>query len=416
MKILFLSQYFPPEMGAPAARVSELSKCWAQAGERVTVVTTFPNHPNGVIPPEYRGMKFLKEETGGYTVLRSWIYIAANKGFFKRLVCFLSFMASSAFVGIFRAGKCDAVIATSPQIFVGLSGWLVSVFKRRPFVLEVRDLWPDSAIQLKILRNPFLIWLSRRLEHFLYRRAHLIVPVSESIRDEIRAHGIAPERIELVPNGIDPDLFSPGERDNEKRERLGIGRGDFLVSYIGTHGMSHGLDNVVEAAALLKGRKDIHFVFIGDGARKEKLIALSQERAVENLHFLPPQPKQEIPAWLAASDVCLVSLLNLPVFNTVLPSKMFEIMACERPALMVGGGECVKLVENAEAGIAVPPASPQELADAIVRLAQEPERLREYGANGRRYVLEHFNRGKLAQRYLDRLRTDFSPDPSAPCP
>jgi len=403
MKILFLSQYFPPEMGAPAARVSELSRCWARSGARVTVVTTFPNHPTGEVPPEYGGKRFQREEVDGYSVLRSWIYVAANKGFLKRVICFLSFMISSTLVGVFKAGPCDAVIATSPQIFAGVAGWFVSVFKRKPFVLEVRDLWPDSAIQLKVLKNPLAIRLSRWLESFLYGRADLLVPVSTSIREAILSHGIPEDRVELVPNGIDPALFVPQDRMNEKRERLGIG-GSFLVSYIGTHGMAHGLEYVVEAAHLLRDRAHIHFLFIGDGAQKEFVVRRSEELGVERITFLPPQPKEDIPAWQAASDLSLVSLLNLPVFTTVLPSKMFEIMASSRPVLLIGKGESADLLEEARCGLVLDSNDPQCIADAIQNLAASPEKCREYGENGRAYVLKHFVRNELAERYLARLR------------
>jgi glycosyltransferase involved in cell wall biosynthesis len=407
MKILFLSQYFPPEMGAPAARVSELSRCWVESGAEVTVVTTFPNHPNGCVPPEYRGKLFQREERDGYRVLRSWIYVAANKGFLRRVICFLSFMISSTLTALFRGRRCDVVIATSPQIFTGLAGWVVSVVKRRPFVLEIRDLWPDSAIQLGVLRNPVSIGLSRRLESFLYRRADLIVPVSQSIREAIRKQGVPEERIQTIPNGIDPDLFRPADRDNEKRRDLGVGDA-FLVSYIGTHGMAHGLERVVEAAHLLRDRADIHFVFIGDGARKEAVVQRARELGVQRIVFLSPQPKIDVPKYLAASDLSLVSLLDLPVFATVLPSKMFEIMACGRPVLLIGKGESANLLRESEAGKTLDSYTPESVANAIRELADNPERSRQFGENGRRYVLEHFNRRELGKEYLTRLESEFA--------
>ena len=413
MKTLFFSQYFPPEMGAPAARVSELAACWARLGEQVTVITTFPNHPTGVVPEEYRGKMFQREGIDGYTVLRSWIYVAANKGFLKRVICFLSYMLSAALVGALRAGSCDVVIATSPQIFAGFAGWAVSLLKRKPFVLEVRDLWPDSAIQLEVLKNPLLIKCSKAMELFLYRRADLIVPVSESIREAILGHGIPAERIELIPNGIQPDLFDPEERANAKREQLGVGPEDFLVSYIGTHGMAHGLERLVEAANLLRDEPRLRFVFIGDGAHKEGLVRMSHEMKIPKLTFLPPQPKIEVPLWLAASDLSVVSLRNLLVFRTVLPSKMFEIMAAGRPVLLAGEGECARLLERAKAGVTVPTGEPRDLADAILALSMVPGRRKEYGERGRAYVTENFDRGRLAERYLNRLITEFAPPPSS---
>jgi len=406
MRILFLTQYFLPEMGAPAARISELSRWWARSGAEVEVVTTFPNHPMGRIPAEYRGKRFQREAVDGYTVLRSWIFVTPNKGFLKRVVCFLSFMVSATLVGIFRAGPCDVVIATSPQIFAGFAGWLVSLLKRKPFILEVRDLWPDSAIQLGVLRNPLLIRLSRGLESFLYHRADLIVPVSESIKQAVLSHGVPESRIEVIPNGIDPELFVPGDRMNDKRAQLGIGDG-FLVSYIGTHGMAHGLERVVEAAQILSDHPNIHFVFIGDGAQKEQVVRKSRELGVRRITFLPPQPKHDIPKWLAASDVSLVTLLDLPVFKTVLPSKMFEIMACERPVVLVAKGESADLLRRSGGGKALESFVPGDLAEALLELAGNPSLCREMGGQGREYVLRYFDRRDLAKRYLDRLEKDF---------
>lgn len=401
MKILYLSQYFPPEMGAPSARVSELSRYWAESGAEVTVVTAFPNHPTGKLFPGYQGKRFQRETIDGYTVLRSWIYVAANKGFFKRIVCFLSFMVSSTWTAVFRAGPCDVVIATSPQIFCGLAGWVVSRIKRRPFVLEIRDLWPDSAIQLGVLKNPLLVAFSRTLEKFLYRRADLIVPVSESIRAAIEAHGIPPDRFELIPNGIDFGLFIPGPRDNPQRQSLDIGD-RFLTSYIGTHGLAHGLERIVEAAQRLDPAR-FHFVFIGEGARKQAVIDRARELGVIHATFLPYQEKADIPKWLAASDLSIVSLEDLPVFLTVLPSKMFEIMACERPILLLGKGECAQVVSSSEAGVAVEDGDPSRVAAEIERFAKDPEERIQRGRKGREFVFKNYDRRQLAERFLARL-------------
>ncbi|MCA9412637.1 MAG: glycosyltransferase family 4 protein [Candidatus Omnitrophica bacterium] len=402
MKILFLSQYFPPEMGAPSARVSELCRYWAEKGEEVTIVTAFPNHPTGRIFPGYEGQWFQREETDGCTVLRSWIYVTPNRGFFKRVICFLSFMVSSIWTSLFKAGKCDLVIATSPQIFCGLAGWVVSCLKRTPFVLEIRDLWPDSAIQLGVIKNPLLISLSRWLERFLYHRADLIVPVSGSIQEAIEDQGIPEKRFELIPNGIDFNLFVPGERDNELRKSLDIGD-RFLVSYIGTHGMAHALERLVDTAKMMDPER-FHFLFIGEGARKQPVVDHAKEIGAENITFLPYQPKADIPKWLAASDLSTVSLKDIPVFETVLPSKMFEIMACERPILLLAKGECAELVRTSDAGVVVEEGDPEKIAAAIEKLAVDPQGCREYGRKGREFVFEHYHRERLAQRYLDRLK------------
>jgi len=406
MRILFLSQYFPPEVNAPASRVSELSKCWAEAGEGVTIITTFPNHPTGVVPEEYRGKGFQKEEVDGCTVLRTWIYVTPNSGFFKRVLSFLSFMISSIFAGVFRSGPCDVVIATSPQIFAGFAGWVVSVFKRKPFVLEIRDLWPDSAIQLGILRNSILIRLSRWLERFLYRKATILVTVSKSIQEVLVHHKGDKENVLYLPNGIHPHFFAPGDRLNEKRNLIGVGD-EFVVSYIGTHGLSHGLDRLVEAAHLLRERSDIHFLFIGDGAKKEDTLRKSRELALEKITFLPSEPKEDMPAWYAASDVSIVSLLDLPIFTTAVPSKMFEVMACERPVLLIAKGEAADLLDGSGGGVVLTDGTPEKIAATLLELAQDPRRCKSYGKAGREYVIAHFDRRKLASEYLARLNERF---------
>lgn len=402
MKILFLSQYFPPEICAPAVRVSELCRYWAEKGENISILTAFPNHPTGIIPDVYRGMKFKREVVDDCQVFRSWIYPAPNSGFLKRLVSFFSFLFSSVLTGIFKAGKCDVVIATSPQIFVGLSGWVVSVFKKAPFVLEVRDLWPESAIDLGVLKNRYLIAMSRKLERFLYDHADLLVAVSRSIQDVIVESGIPKDKVILLPNGIDQNLFKPGEMDNEKRGQLNL-KDQFIISYIGTHGMAHGLEVVVEAAKILEGDARFHFLFIGEGAMKNEVIAQSRRMELQNVTFLPSQPKAEMPLWYAASDVCMVVLRDLPVFKTVLPSKMFEIMACERPTLMVARGECAELVEASDSGVVVSPGDPAKLAEAILGLVEDEPGRKRMARNGREFVLKHFDRSDLAGCYLNHL-------------
>ncbi len=402
MRLLFLTQYFPPEISAPSARVSELCRYWAREGVQATVVTAFPNHPIGVIPPAYRGKLISEEEVDGYRVLRSWIYPAANRGFFKRLVCFLSFFFSSIATGTLRGGPCDLVIATSPQMFVGLSGWFVSLFKRVPFVIEVRDLWPESAIELRILRNRILVWLSKGLERFLYRHASLVVAVSQSIKEAILKEGVSEDRVLVLPNGIDRSLFVPAPRENRKRAELGL-KDEFVVSYIGTHGMAHGLEVVVDAANILKDNPHIRFLFIGEGARREAVMAYSRKLGLRNVTFLNSQPRSDIPLWYSASDLCLVVLKDLPVFRTVLPSKMFEIMASERPLLIVARGECADMVEGCGAGRVVPPENPQRLAEAILELSKSPDLCRQLAETGRGFVLEHFDREKLAGTYRKTL-------------
>ena len=291
MRITFLCQYFPPEMGAPAARTFEHARHWASLGHDVTVITGFPNHPTGVIRPEYRGSFVRRERIAGIDLLRTWIYVAANKGFFRRIINFLSFFCSSLLLGALLTRRPDVVVGTSPQFFCAVAAYLLSRVKRAPFVFEVRDVWPQSAIELGVLRNRFLVRALEAIELYLYRQAALIVPVAESTRAYLLDKGIAPDRIKVVPNGIDAQVLNAADLAPEQlRARLGL-QDKFLVSYIGTHGMSHALDVVLRAAERLQSDDGIHFLFVGEGAEKARLKELAAE--LRNVTFLAEHPRAE---------------------------------------------------------------------------------------------------------------------------
>jgi len=291
MRITLLCQYFPPEMGAPSARTYEHARHWASLGHEVTVVTGFPNHPTGVIRPEYRGYFIKREQTDGIDVLRTWVYVAANKGFTKRVLNFLSFFLSSFILAALKTGRTDVVIGTSPQFFCAVSAFLLSRIKRVPFVFEVRDIWPQSAVELGALSNPLIIRALRAIELFLYRRAALIVAVADSTRQYLLDKGIAAGKIAVIPNGIDAKFLMAAAVPREVRAELGL-EGKFMVSYIGTHGMSHALETVLSAAQVLGSDDSIHFLFVGEGAEKEKLERLAEELQLRNVTFLGQQPRK----------------------------------------------------------------------------------------------------------------------------
>jgi glycosyltransferase involved in cell wall biosynthesis len=404
LNILFISQYFPPEMGAPAARTYELAKHWVRSGHSVTVLTAFPHHPTGVIPKEYRKKIFLRERVEGIQVVRSFVYATANKGFLKRTLSYLSFMSSAILFSPLVKGPFQVVVATSPQFFVAVAGCFISRLKRRPFIFEVRDLWPESIVAVGALRNPAIIRLLTKIEFFLYTKASLIVGVAESTRRILVERGIPSSKIEIVPNGVDADLFSHPAEGMEVRRQHHID-GKFIVSYIGTHGMAHALHRVLDAANLLREEDDIHFLFVGEGAEKEDLVRYSAILALPNVTFLGQQDHEAIPAFLSASDVSLVSLRDAPLFSAVLPSKMFEIMGAGRPVILGVRGEARELLERADAGLYVEPEDPQQLRDAILRLYRDEAMRRRLGENGRRFVLAHHSREHLAQRYADVLQT-----------
>ena len=402
MRITLLCQYFPPEMGAPSARTYEHARHWASLGHEVTVVTGFPNHPTGVIRPEYRGYFIKREQTDGIDVLRTWVYVAANKGFTKRVLNFLSFFLSSFILAALKTGRTDVVIGTSPQFFCAVSAFLLSRIKRVPFVFEVRDIWPQSAVELGALSNPLIIRALRAIELFLYRRAALIVAVADSTRQYLLDKGIAAGKIAVIPNGIDAKFLMAAAVPREVRAELGL-EGKFIVSYIGTHGMSHALETVLSAAQVLGSDDFIHFLFVGEGAEKGKLERLAGELQLRNVTFLGQQPRETLLAFYRASDVSLVPLKKLPIFTKVLPSKLFELMGAGCAIVCSVEGEAASLVERAEAGLCVQPENIEQLVDAIRRLRSAPELVARFGANGRRFVTAHYLRSTLAERYLEAL-------------
>lgn len=403
MRVLFISQYFPPEMGAPAARTWELARRWVAAGASVTVVTAIPNHPTGVIPEAYRGARLFEEEIEGVRVIRTWIYAAPNRGFWRRSLNYVSFMCSSLLQGLRRAGPVDVVVATSPQFLVGVSGWIASLRNQVPFVFEVRDLWPDSIVELGVMREGLTLDALRRIEMMLYRAAARVVGVAYSTRDELQRRGVAPEKIVIIPNGADATAFPDVEKYNGIRESLDLER-KFVVSYVGTHGLAHGLETVLYSARDLRSNPDIAFLFVGDGAERERLQQLAAELQLDNVHFVGVQPRERVPAYLASSDVSLVPLRRKPLFQKVLPSKMFEIMGCSRPVILGVEGEARAAVEEAGAGLCVTPEDPAALSRAILTLYADPRLADEMGRRGRGFVESNFSRDRLAAQYLDLLR------------
>ncbi len=410
MHILFVSQYFPPEMGAPSARTYELSRAWVRQGHRVTVITGFPHHPTGVIPPEYSQHVFKIEQRDGIKVIRTYVYPTANKGFFKRILSYFSFMVSAVVLGPWKTGPVEVVIATSPQFFVAIAGYLLSRLKRRPFIFEVRDLWPESIVQLGQLKNRLLIRLLEYIEVFLYRKAERVVVVAESSVPILEKKGIPKEKIEIIKNGVDLRLFTPQPAPQHLKRQLNL-EGKFVVSYIGTMGLSHALDKVLETAKRLEQDfPRIHFLLIGEGAEKQHLIARQKELQLTNVTFLDQIAKEELPDYYALSDLVLVTLRKLPLFQCVIPSKIFEIMAMARPILISVDGEARRLVvEEARGGVFVEPENVAQMSEMIVHLYQHPEMLREMSRNGREFVEQHYDRDQLALQYLQMLEEVTAP-------
>jgi colanic acid biosynthesis glycosyl transferase WcaI len=411
MKILYISQYFPPEMGAPAARVVELSRHWAAAGHEVTVLTGFPNHPTGIVPSEYRN-KFrrlvVREQTDGINVVRSWLLPFPNRKAYERMLNYSSFCISAATTGLF-VSKPDVVIATSPQLLVGLSGWWVAHWKRVPFVFEVRDLWPESLAAVGLGdANSLLHRALANIAGFLYRHSHQIVVVTPAFQDYLEQHWQVPrEKISVIENGVETQLFAP-QAETGLRTKLGAD-GKFVVSYIGTMGMAHGLETILEAAAhLRRSNPEIVFLVVGEGGEKQRIVNRARELGLNNLRFVEQQPREKIPAYICASDVCLVLLKKTNLFKTVIPTKMLEFMSCARPVILGIDGQARSILEEARGGVAIEPENSDALVKAIRYLAANPEMAGALGRNGREYIVRNYSRRQSAEKYILTLESLLS--------
>jgi glycosyltransferase involved in cell wall biosynthesis len=407
MKILYVSQYFPPEMGAPSARAAELSRHWAAAGHDVTVLTGFPNHPTGVVPPEYRD-KFRRliahEQTDGVNVVRTWLLPFPNRKAYERMLNYSSFCASAATTGLFLS-RPDVVIASSPQMLVAVSGWWLAQWKRVPFVFEVRDLWPESLAAVGMSDGNSLLHRSlARIAGFLYSHADRIVVVAPAFEDYLVEHWRVPrEKISVIENGVETELFAPEPFSAEAaalRKELDA-EGKFVVSYIGTMGMAHGLETIIAAAVQLQTTNpEIVFLMLGEGAEKEHIVALAQQRGLNNLRFADQQPRERIPAYISASDVCLVPLKKTDLFKTVIPTKMLEFMSCARPVILGVDGQARAILEEARGGLVIEPENSDALVSAIRYLTANREAGLELGQNGRGYIVRKFSRSNTAEKYI----------------
>ncbi|HET8897862.1 MAG TPA: glycosyltransferase family 4 protein [Rhodanobacteraceae bacterium] len=398
MKILFLSDNFPPEGNAPATRLWEHATRWVRAGHQVTVITCAPNFPEGRLYAGYRNRWRQVETLDGIRVVRVKTYITANEGFLKRSLDYLSFMLTGWFFGLFEP-RPDVVVATSPQFFCAIAGWALAACKRRPFVFELRDLWPASIMAVGAMKKSLLIRLLERIELFLYRRAAAIVSVTESFRDDLLARGIDRDKIHVVINGVDLDRYAPRPRDAAMAREFALD-GKFVAGYMGTHGLAHALPKVLEAAALLRERRDIAFFFAGAGAERGKVEQLVAAQRLDNVRLVPRQPKEAMPALWSQCDLALVPLRDNPVFATVIPSKIFESMGMGVPILMsLPEGEATGIIRRTDSGACVPPENPAAMATAIAALADDPARMTALRANAHA-AAPQFSRDHLAAAML----------------
>jgi colanic acid biosynthesis glycosyl transferase WcaI len=405
VKILYVSQYFPPEMGAPAARVAELARHWAQQGHEVTVLTGFPNHPTGELPPEWR-RRFhrlvWRENFAGVRVQRTWLWPLPNRKAHERMRNYASFCLSAGLSGL-GLPRPDVIIATSPQLLVGLSGWWLAVAKRVPMVFEVRDLWPESLTAVGMGdENSVLHRALSAIAGFLYKRADHIVVVTPAFKDHLIRHWKVPAaKISTVENGVETVQFAPqptGKREDLRKE---LGAEDkFVVCYVGTMGLAHGLETLLQAAAQLRNENPaVLFLLVGEGAEKQQIQSQARALGLTNVRFLDQQPRERIPAFIAASDAGLVLLKKTDIFKTVIPTKMLEFMSCACPVILGVDGQAREIAEEAGAGIVIEPENSSALAGAIHQLIAQPELAQSMGRRGREFIVRRFSRGHTAERY-----------------
>jgi glycosyltransferase involved in cell wall biosynthesis len=402
LRIVLLSQYFPPEVGATQSRMQAFADYLAARGHKVTVVAEFPNHPLGVIPDRYRGHYVVEDRSNAYRVVRVWVKTSPVKNQQTRIAFYSSYMALAAAVGP-ALGRTDVVLATSPPLFTGVAGLAIARMNGAPLVLDVRDLWPAAADALEQMSRGWMSSAAETLEQTLYRRAAAVIAVTRPFCDHIDAIRGKPPRTELIPNGTLDLFFANG--DGSSRSLPGLPQDGFVVTFAGTHGIAQALPSVVDAAALLDGTA--HFAFVGEGPLKEQVVAKSEALGLGNVSFHPQVPMEQMPPLLAASDALLVPLSAHPVFADFVPSKMIDFMAAGKPVLLSAAGESARLLERSGAGVAVKPEDPEALAEAVRWLRAHPEAAESFGEHGRAFArkrLRSVQAERLEQVLLDVTR------------
>lgn len=405
MHILFLTDNFPPEVNAPASRTFEHCRAWVNAGHRVTVITGAPNFPKGKVFKGYRNRPWQQETLSGIRVLRVWTYIAANQGFARRTLDYLSYMVTGFLAGLF-VRRVDVVVGTSPQFFTVCAAYAVSRIKRAPWVFELRDLWPESIRAVGAMKTSKALDLVERVELRLYRKAAKVISVTQAFRDNLIGRGIDGDKIHVVTNGVDINRFSPSDKDAELVDKLGL-QDRFVAGYIGTHGMAHGLETLLEAAARLKTRPDgdrYRIMLLGDGARKGELVAQAQSMGLDNVIFADSVSKDEVVRYWSLLDVSIVHLRKMELFATVIPSKLFECMGMGIPVLHGVAGESAAIVEQAGAGIVFEPDNAAALCDGLIKLAEDRTLYQQCRHQGR-MAAKQYDRSVLALKMLALLQS-----------
>lgn len=401
MHILFLTDNFPPEVNAPASRTFEHCREWVRLGHRVTVITCAPNFPKGKVFDGYRNRLWQCEEMAGIKVIRVWTFITRNKGFLLRVADYVSFMISAIIAAMF-VRKVDVVIGTSPQFFTSCAAFVTGLLKRRPWIFELRDIWPESIRAVTAMRQHRLLDLLERLELFLYRRSAAVISVTNAFKENLVRRNIDHNKIFVVTNGVDTTRFQPSARNEDLASALGL-KDKFVAGYIGTHGLSHGLDTLLDAAALLKQGPHgdrIHLLMLGDGAERSRLEATARERALDNVIFIDTVAKDEVAHYWALLDIAIVHLRREALFRTVIPSKIFECMGMGIPILHGVEGESAEIVLSEGVGLTFEPENAHDLVDRLVQLMENSAHRLDLAAAGPQ-AARKYDRVGLALDMLD---------------
>lgn len=406
MHILIVHQYFLGKKDAGGSRWNQFSKFWSQQGHQITVLAGNVHYATGKKPQEYKGKFIVQEkEDENIDVFRCYVSDSYNKSFLGRFWAYISFCVSTVWAGLFKVKDVDVILCTSPPLTVGLTGWFLSKVKGRPMVFEVRDLWPESAIDTGVLTNKWLVKLSYWLEKKSYKSSSWINVLTPAFEQAlIEKKNINPERISMIPNGADLDIFRPGDLNNWVREKHNL-QDKFVVTYVGAHGRANALLQLVEAAEAMKDHDDIRIMLVGGGMEKPMLIEEARKRGLNNIVFVDAVPKEVIVDYVAASNVCTAVLKKVDTFKTVYPNKVFDYMSAKRPIILAIDGVARKLLDDAKAGIYVEPENTLNFVNAVFQLKNSPELCHQYGEDGFHYVQANFDRKILADKYLDIIAT-----------
>lgn len=396
MKILFITQFFPPETGAAASRISGLAKNLNRLGHKITVLTGLPNYPSGIINERYRSKLFCLENIDGVAINRVWVYASPLRSFFTRLLNYFSLVITSILFELFDKDNYDVLVASSPPLFLGISGYVIARLKRARFVLDIRDIWPKIGIDTgELNKDSIFIRIAEGLEAFLYNKADLITVVTGYKFRHLKEKGMPESKIKMIPNGVDRE-FIEVKTDPEVKAKYYNNSGTFTVLYAGLLGIAQGVEVVIKAANLLKDRHEIKFYIIGEGVEKGSLVRLAKGLGLQNVIFIDNQPKEKIATFLRHSDVSIIPLKKADFADSV-PSKLLESMAFGCPVILSASGEAAMIVERSGGGLVARPGDPLELAEAISRLYNDPDLRIQSGRNGIRFIEDNFIREKIAK-------------------